>query len=152
IQWRAEAHAFRGTSQLNLGEANAALPDFERALELATADQTESIAISQLGLGRAWVALGEPQRALRYLREGLATHAKLGSEVARFRVGVAELALAKALWAVGDKPASREAAKQAEAHVAVGLEESRKTPAGRFGVPFRQAQLDELVRWRDGHR
>ncbi len=151
-QLRAESHAFRGSVRLELGDAKQALDDFQRALELADGARTEILAIAQLGLGRAWLALDEPQRALRFLREGLASHAKLGAEVERFRIGVAELALAKALWAVGDKQGSRATAKQAETSVAAGIDESRQDPRGRYGRAFHQAQLDEIVRWRDAHR
>src|SRR5690606_35480361 len=56
-QLLAEAYAYAGWDRVYLDEAQAAIPELERGLALATTHQlTELVAVAQLGLGRAWLA------------------------------------------------------------------------------------------------
>ena len=149
---RAEALAYRGNARLYLDEVDAAIPELEQGIELGTKRKlVEVVAVAQLALGRAWLAKKEPQRAVRLLRDGLVTHAKLG-QVASYRVGIAQFALAQALWQLGQKTESRDAARDAEVSVTRGIDEANATPLGTYGLPSRRAKLDEVIKWREAHR
>ncbi len=90
----------RGRLRLLAGDASAAREDYAAALAGATThwpDGHPAIARSQLGLGRAWLALGAPEQAwsLLAVAEGVLAEADPA------RAGVARLAMAQAALATG---------------------------------------------------
>ena len=149
---RIEALESRGWMYARVGDMTRAGADFQAALDAAArAKRIDLATTSQLGLGRALVALGEHDRAIRILPPALATYLK-NSDRPSARAGSAQFALAQALWAKGNPPAAVTAARDAETITAAALERVKGSGSGRKVVHYFADQLAEIERWRDARR
>ena len=149
---RTEALDNRGWIYLRLGDATHGAEDFQAAIESATKIQRpDRVTSAQIGLGRAWVAMHEFDRAVRILRPALAIYGKK-SDRPSGRLAYAQFALAQALWETGDHAAAIALGRDAEATMAAGLTKVKATPLVHKLIPSSEAMLADIERWRDAHR
>ncbi|HUJ60067.1 MAG TPA: hypothetical protein VLX92_16290, partial [Kofleriaceae bacterium] len=149
---RAESLVSRGTVLLALGDLDGATAAFDQGAPEAHELADTAVTIeADLGRGRIAVARGDGARGARLLRAALAAYAAQ-PQPAAYRTGVAQLALARALWAAGDRAGAIATAQLAETSIARALDDARASSLGRHQVPVREAALAEVAAWRDAHR
>jgi tetratricopeptide (TPR) repeat protein/predicted Ser/Thr protein kinase len=149
---RTEAHVARGETLMRLGQADAAVPDFERAVAEGTRLRRADLVLrARLGLGTIAVAQREYARAIRILNEAIPLLAK-SIKPSPYALGEAQFALAQATWETADQGHARELGREAEANLSRSIAEMRAHPLGKPHVAFREARLQIVARWRDTHR
>ncbi len=143
---RSEALDGRGLMRLRIADPRGAVADFQEAIAIgARIARPDLVASAQVGLGRAWVALGEHPRAVRVLTDALRDYQ--GS-----RLGPGQFALAQALWETGDRSRATQLARTAETEVAKSLGLVKQSTFARKLVPTIEESLAKIERWRDTHR
>lgn len=136
----------RGMMHLREKQLDAASADFEEAITRARKlRRPEIVAAAQVGLGRTWAARGEYARAVRTLREALATYRGGRLSAARF-------ALAQSLWETGERDAAKATAKLAEDEAASSVALVKGNAMARKLIPMTEDLLASIERWRDAHR
>ncbi len=130
----------RANVLLDMGREREALGELEAVLARREADggpQQGRLVPTLLKLGRAHLALGQPQRARAMLERGLGIARPLGWSAVR--LAELEFELARALW---DSGAPRE-----QAHALAGTALAAFKAAG----PSQEAQAQAVARWRERH-
>ena len=147
---RAEALDNRGWIYVRIGDATRAAEDFHAAIVGGTKlERPDRVASARIGLGRAWVAMREFDRAVRVLRLALPTYGKKPDAP---RLGPAQFALAQALWETGDHAGAITLGRNAEATLAAALAKVKGIPLAHKLIPISEAMLADVERWRDAHR
>ncbi len=149
---RIEALDNRGWIRIRTGDTANAAADFQAVIDTATRlERADLVTSAQIGLGRTWVAMGEYERGVRVLRPAVEIYGRK-SDRSSSRLGLAQFALAKALWETRDHVAATALARDAEASIAAGLAAAKASPLGRKLVPLSEATLADVEHWRDAHR
>ena len=148
---RVESLVQGGVMKLQVADFAGAATAFDAAADEASELHRADLANdAEIGRGRVAVERGDFARGVRLLQGALPTFTTR-PDASSYRSGVAQFALARALWETGEHGSAGKLASEAEDNVAKGVAEAKANPLGTKLVAPRQAQLDQITRWRDQH-
>jgi tetratricopeptide (TPR) repeat protein len=143
-----------GAIALALGKVDESIAAYERALPVAEAlgePGAERLAVIRSGLGKAYVAAGRHRDAIPLLERALGWRI-LQATIPPNQIGGTRFALAKALWATGERKRARELAATAEADFTAAARSLEGATGAMAHAHARQlAYAAEVAGWRKAH-
>ena len=143
-----------GAIALALGKVGESIAAYERALPIAEAlgeGDAERLALIRSGLGKSYVAGGRHRDAIPLLERALGWRL-LQPAVPPNQIGGTRFALAKALWATGERKRARELAEAAETNFTAAAR-SLEGETGAMAQAYQRqlAYAAEVAGWRKAH-